>query len=125
MKKLILVICVSAFVNVFAIAQTKTTTPAKTATPAATVKQELNGESLIAKSDCITCHQMHVKVIGPAYDKVAEKYKATEDNIKLLSEKIINGGTGVWGTFPMTPHPTLKEEEVKAMVKYILTVKPE
>lgn len=120
MKKLILVICISAFVNVMgSVAQTKPTTQT---TPK---KAELNGEDLIAKSDCLTCHQMHVKVIGPAYDMVATKYKPTEENIKLLSEKIINGGTGVWGAFPMTPHPTLKEEEVRAMVKFILSVKPE
>ena len=123
MKKLILVICVSAFVNVFGTMAQSTTATTKTA-PAAK-NEALNGEALIAKSDCLTCHQMHVKVIGPAYDKVAQKYEATDDNIKLLSKKIIEGGTGVWGTFPMTPHPTLKEEEVNAMVKFILTVKPE
>ncbi|HZX73359.1 MAG TPA: c-type cytochrome [Cyclobacteriaceae bacterium] len=122
MKKLILVLCVSVFVNVFAMAQS--TTAATKTTPAAK-KEELNGEALIAKSDCLTCHQMHVKVIGPAYDKVAQKYEATPENIAMLSKKIIEGGTGVWGAFPMTPHATLKEEEVKAMVKFILTVKPE
>lgn len=88
-------------------------------------QSNLNGESLIAKSDCLVCHKLHEKSIGPAYDKVAQKYNSTDANINLLADKVIKGGTGVWGAMPMTPHPTLKEEEVKAMVKYILTVKAE
>ena len=115
MKKLILLICVSAFVNVMgAMAQT---TPAP--------KAALNGEALLATSDCLVCHKLHEKSIGPAYDLVAAKYKPTDANITALADKIIKGGAGVWGDMPMTPHPTLKVDDVKAMVKYILTVKPE
>jgi cytochrome c len=121
MKKLFLVTCAFTFVNVAATMGQS----APAAKPTAAPKAELNGEALMAKSDCMACHQLHTTVIGPAYDKVAAKYKATEENIKMLSEKIINGGTGVWGTMPMTPHPTLKPEEARAMVKYILTIKPE
>lgn len=83
------------------------------------------GEKLIAQSDCLACHKLHEKIIGPAYDKVALKYQPTEENIAYLVQKIKEGGTGVWGTLPMTPHPTLSDEDATAMVKYILTVKAE
>jgi cytochrome c len=121
MKKLFLVACAVTFINTMATMGQS----APAAKPATAPKVELNGEALMAKSDCMVCHQLHKAVIGPAYDKVAEKYKPTEENIKMLSEKVINGGTGVWGTMPMAPHPTLKPEEARAMVKYILTIKPE
>ncbi len=81
------------------------------------------GLALIAGSDCLTCHKTSEKLIGPAYKDVAAKYEATENNIKLLAGKVISGGSGVWGAIPMTPHPQIKEEDAKAMVKYIMLLK--
>ena len=81
------------------------------------------GLALIAGSDCLTCHKTSEKLIGPAYNDVAEKYEATESNIKMLASKVIKGGTGVWGAIPMTPHPQIKEEDAEAMVKYVLLLK--
>lgn len=81
------------------------------------------GELLIVKSDCIGCHHKENKLIGPAYQAVAEKYPATDENISLLASKIINGGKGVWGTVPMTPHKKITEDDAKTMVKYILSLK--
>ena len=81
------------------------------------------GKELISKSDCLACHQLQVKVVGPAYSAVAEKYAATEANINKLSEKIIKGGSGVWGPVAMTPHPSVTAADTKKMVKYILSLK--
>lgn len=81
------------------------------------------GEKLINKSDCIGCHNKVNKIIGPAYMDIAKKYPATEKNINMLSDKIIKGGTGVWGTMPMTAHASLKPTDAKLMVKYILSLK--
>jgi len=81
------------------------------------------GEKLINKSDCIGCHNKVNKIIGPSYMDIAKKYPATEKNINYLSDKIIKGGTGVWGTMPMTAHNTLKPTDAKLMVKYILSLK--
>jgi cytochrome c len=78
------------------------------------------GLALIAKSDCLTCHKVGEKAIGPAYKEVAAKYPDTEENIAKLAATIINGSSGVWGEVPMTAHPTLSEEDARAMVKYIL-----
>ncbi|WP_421938580.1 c-type cytochrome [Pedobacter sp.] len=81
------------------------------------------GEKLINKSDCIGCHNKTNKIIGPAYVEIAKKYPATEKNVNYLADKIIKGGTGVWGNMPMTAHATLKKDDAKLMVKYILSLK--
>jgi cytochrome c len=81
------------------------------------------GLALVAANDCLTCHKVNEKNIGPAYQDVAAKYENTDENIQLLASKIIKGGSGVWGAIPMTPHPTVKEEDAEAMVKYVLLLK--
>lgn len=81
------------------------------------------GLGLIAKSDCLTCHKLNEASIGPAYAAVAAKYQGQSNMIDSLAHKVIKGGSGVWGTAPMTPHPLLSEEDAKAMVHYVLSVK--
>lgn len=81
------------------------------------------GLSLIATSDCLTCHKVDEKVTGPAYRDVANKYDNTDDNVKMLAGKILKGGSGNWGTVPMTPHPALTEADAEQMVKYILLLR--
>lgn len=81
------------------------------------------GLALIAASDCLTCHKVDEKLTGPAYREVANKYENTEANIKLLAEKIVKGGTGVWGEIPMTPHPAITPADAEQMVKYIFLLK--
>ena len=79
------------------------------------------GLALIEGSDCLSCHKADAKLIGPAYQEVAAKY--TEADIDKLADKIIDGGKGVWGEIPMTPHPDVDKENAKQMVKYILSLK--
>lgn len=81
------------------------------------------GLELVGKSDCLTCHKIKEKLIGPAYADVAAKYENNEDNIKMLAGKIIKGGKGVWGEVPMTPHPQISEADAEQMVKYIFLLK--
>jgi len=80
------------------------------------------GARLIAKNDCKTCHNKNVKTIGPAYISVAQKYKTTEDNIAMLSAKVKNGGTGIWGNQIMNAHPNLSDSHIRKMVEYILSL---
>jgi cytochrome c len=80
------------------------------------------GKELVAKSDCLTCHKLDIKVVGPAYKDVAKKYPATEANYELLSKKVIAGGSGNWGAVAMAPHPNLAAADVKKMVEYILSL---
>ncbi len=82
---------------------------------------EEEGEDLIEKSSCLTCHKEDGKLIGPSYKEVAAKY--TEADIDKLADKIINGGSGVWGDVMMSPHPGIDKENAKKMVKYILSLK--
>ena len=105
-------------------AATGSNTPANPSTSTAGDK----ALDLIAASDCTTCHRLHEAssgaAIGPAYDQVAAKYSpAADTTVDRLVKKIISGGSGVWGTTPMTPHPTLKADDIKTMVTYILSLK--
>lgn len=81
------------------------------------------GDMLMASSDCKTCHKMDVKLIGPSFLQIAEKYEATSIRIDSLAQKIIKGGVGVWGEIPMAPHPTITHADAQEMVKYILSLK--
>lgn len=81
------------------------------------------GLEMIASLDCTTCHKVEEKNIGPAYRDVANKYEATDAVITDLSNKIIKGGQGVWGSVPMTPHPNVSMDSAKVMVKYIMSLK--
>jgi cytochrome c len=101
---------------------TTTTTPATA--PVASDK----GLELIGASDCTTCHRLHQAEsgasIGPAYDQVAAKYSpAADTTVTRLVNKIISGGSGIWGTVPMTPHAALKPDDAKTIVNYILALK--
>jgi cytochrome c len=94
--------------------------------PPAPVKSDdyKKGLSLVAKSDCLTCHKVKEKVVGPAYQDVANKYApASDEVIDKLAGKIIAGGAGVWGQIPMPAHPQLAKEDAKTMVKYIMALK--
>ena len=87
------------------------------------VVQTSEGEKLIAKSDCIGCHKLDKKLIGPSYLDIAKKYALNDKNIAYLSGKIIKGGSGVWGSIPMSAHASLKKNEANSMAKYILSLK--
>ena len=81
------------------------------------------GAALVSKSDCFTCHKANEKLIGPSFMQIASKYKNQPAVVSKLSGKIINGGTGVWGNIPMTPHPQISKQDAAKMVQYILSVK--
>ncbi len=82
------------------------------------------GLALIAQSDCLTCHKVDEQLTGPSYRDVANKYASQAPAvIPQLAEKIIKGGTGVWGEVPMLPHPALSQADAETMVKYILLLK--
>lgn len=107
----------------------KTDSPAaSTTTPPATASADPKGLELIGASDCTTCHRLDKAAsgasIGPAYSEVAEKYSPAKDTtVDRLVKKIISGGSGVWGTTPMSAHASLPEADVREMVKYILSLK--
>ena len=81
------------------------------------------GKALIEGADCMTCHQTGEKLIGPSYLDIAGKYENTPENTAMLADKIINGGSGVWGSVPMSAHPGMSTDNAKKMMAYILSLK--
>ena len=97
-------------------------TPKEDATTPVTSDVIAQGESLVKASDCKTCHHTVNKIIGPAHIDVAKKYDFTEANVKLLADKIIKGGSGVWGQIPMTAHPDISQADAEKMARYVLSL---
>ena len=77
-------------------------------------------EELAKKYNCLACHQVDKKVIGPSYQEVAAKYKGQADAPAKLAQKVKNGGTGVWGQIPMPPNLTVPDADLNALVAWIL-----
>jgi glucose/arabinose dehydrogenase/cytochrome c551/c552/type 1 glutamine amidotransferase len=80
------------------------------------------GKSLVETLDCKTCHKQNEKSIGPSYTQVSERYKETTDALARLSDKVIKGGSGVWGETNMPAHPDLKQADVGRIVSWILSL---
>ncbi len=80
------------------------------------------GEALVKQNDCNTCHHKTNTLIGPAHLAVAQKYEFTQANVTMLAEKIMKGGSGVWGQIPMAAHVGLSQDEAEAMARYVLSL---
>ena len=80
-------------------------------------------EKLAQTSGCTTCHAMDRKMIGPSYKEVAEKYRSDKQAETKLFQKVKAGGKGVWGEMPMPPNPHLKDDDIKTLVRWVLTQK--
>lgn len=80
------------------------------------------GKALMLKSDCSTCHKESAVSIGPAFEKVAAKYKNDSKAVDYLASKVIGGSHGVWGEVPMPAHSAMKEAEVKKITEWIMTL---
>lgn len=92
---------------------------ATTASPDELIAQ---GKALVDASDCKTCHHPTNKIVGPAHAEVAKKYDFTKANVNLLADKIINGGSGVWGEIPMTAHSDISKADAEKMAMYVLSL---
>ncbi|HEX4984975.1 MAG TPA: c-type cytochrome [Burkholderiales bacterium] len=78
-------------------------------------------KALAQSKNCLACHAIDKKLVGPAYTEVAKKYKGNKEAEAKLIKKVINGGGGVWGTIPMPPNP-VKEDEAKTLVEWVLSL---
>lgn len=130
MKKtiLFLLVCSGAILACNSSGSSAAKTDTAAAAPSAPAAADSKALELIGASDCTTCHRLHKEAagasIGPSYSEVATKYTpAADTTVDRLVHKIITGGSGVWGTVPMTPHPALAPADVKEMVVYILSLK--
>ena len=93
------------------------------AEPAVVADPIAEGKSLVEGADCLGCHKMDEKMIGPSYKEVSEKYENTPENVEMLAEKIIKGSSGIWGDVPMPAHHGMSTENAKYMAQYILSSK--
>ncbi len=78
---------------------------------------------LAKAKNCLACHSVANKVIGPAFKDVAAKYAAQKDAEDKLVKKVMKGGGGVWGSAPMPPNTQVSEAEAHILVKWVLSQK--
>ncbi|KIC96270.1 ThuA domain-containing protein [Flavihumibacter solisilvae] len=86
------------------------------------LSEPLQGKNLISSSDCMACHKVNEKSVGPAFTAVADRYAKDKTAPAYLAEKIMKGGSGVWGEVAMAAHPDMKEQDAKMIVQYILSL---
>ena len=78
----------------------------------------------LAKSkNCMACHSVQTKLVGPAYKDVAAKYAGQKDAEEKLTQKVMKGGSGSWGAIPMPANPQVTEAEARTLVKWVLSQK--
>ena len=82
------------------------------------------GYALTQVMDCKSCHKEDGVSIGPSFKRVAEKYAGDKKASAYLSQKIMKGGSGVWGDVAMSAHPDLAKNDMEQIVEYILSLKP-
>jgi cytochrome c len=109
MKRPIPALPALAFTLLFAAASFGTATPAMADMALATAK------------NCMACHAVDKKLVGPSYKDVAAKYAGQKDAVDKLSAKVIKGGSGVWGPIPMPANAQVTPDEAKKLVAWILT----
>jgi cytochrome c len=80
-------------------------------------------EALAKSKNCMACHALDKKVVGPAYKDVAKKYAGQKDAADKLATKVIKGGSGVWGPVPMPANAQVNDAESKKLVAWILSLK--
>lgn len=94
-----------------------------------TVLSALASSSAMANADlakaknCMACHAVANKLVGPAYKDVAAKYAGQKDAEAKLVAKVLKGGSGAWGAVPMPANPQVTEAEAHTLVKWVLAQK--
>lgn len=80
-------------------------------------------QALATSKNCMACHAVDKKLVGPGYKEVAAKYAGQKDAADKLAAKIIKGGSGVWGPVPMPANAQVNEAEAKKLAAWILSLK--
>jgi cytochrome c len=92
--------------------------------PALWAQENAATAGLANQLGCMFCHNAEVKLVGPAFKAVAEKYKDQADAVSVLTNKVKNGGAGVWGRVPMPAHSLVPDDQVKSLVGWVLKGAP-
>ena len=83
-------------------------------------------EALAKSKNCMACHAVDKKLVGPSYKDVAKKYAGDAKAVDVLAARIIKGsevGKGNWGAVPMPPNPQVSEAEAKKLAAWVLSIK--
>ena len=83
----------------------------------------LADQALATAKNCMACHAVDKKLVGPAYKEVAAKYAGQKDAADKLAAKIMKGGSGVWGPVPMPANAQVSEADAKKLAAWVLTQK--
>ncbi len=78
---------------------------------------------LATAKNCMACHAVATKLVGPSYKDVAAKYAGQKDAVDKLAGKIIKGGSGVWGPVPMPANAQVNDAEAKKLAAWVMTQK--
>lgn len=79
-------------------------------------------EALTKSSNCLACHSLDNKIIGPAFKDISAKYKGDDGAIATLTSKVRNGGAGIWGDMPMPPNAAVSDADIETLVNWILSL---
>ncbi|VTU33257.1 Cytochrome c552 [Variovorax sp. PBS-H4] len=79
--------------------------------------------ALATSKNCMSCHAVDRKILGPAFKDVAAKYKDNKGAADMLAAKIMKGGSGVWGAVPMPANNQVSEAEAKKLAAWVLSTK--
>ena len=90
---------------------------------AAAAAPAMADEAMAKAKNCMACHAIDKKVVGPAYKDVAKKFGAQAGAADMLAEKIMKGSSGTWGPVPMPPNTNVNAAEAKSLATWILSLK--
>lgn len=96
---------------------------AKPEVPPVAVVSEADGLAIAKKNNCMACHAIDKKVVGPAWKDVAAKYRGDAGAEARLMDKIAKGGSGVWGSMAMPANPKISEADRRALARFVLSLK--
>ena len=79
-------------------------------------------EELARNKNCLACHKVDAKLVGPSFQEIAAKYKGDAAAADTLATKVKEGGVGAWGQIPMPPNPQVSDDEAKTLVDWIMSL---
>jgi cytochrome c len=92
------------------------------AEPAMSAKESAAALEMAKSNGCLSCHALDEKIVGPAYSKVAAKYRDDKDAAASLAQSIRNGSQGKWGRIPMPAHGNMSNEDINFLARWVLTI---
>ena len=82
-----------------------------------------DARALAQSKNCMACHAVDKKLVGPSYKDVAAKFAKDPGAVDMLAGKIMKGSSGVWGAVPMPPNANVSEAEAKKLAAWVMSLK--